>query len=60
MWQPATITRDESNQTVSVNSIPCHVKHIKPGNDTRSLCIISEVEIDTSTDICHENAENHE
>ena len=36
-WQPAIITQDESNQTVEVNGIPRHVKHIRPRNDTRSL-----------------------
>ena len=33
-WQPAIITQDESNQTMKVNGIPYHVKHIRPRNDT--------------------------
>ena len=59
-WQPDIITQDASNQTVEVNGIPRHVKHIRPRNDTRSLCIVPDVEIEVVTDTCHGNGENHE
>ena len=57
-WQPAIITQDASNQTEEVNGVPRHVKHIRPQNDNRSLCI--DVEIEVGTDTCHGNADNHE
>ena len=57
-WQPATITQDVSNQTVEVNGIPRNVKHIRPRNDTRVLCIVPDVEMDVGTNTCHGNAEN--
>ena len=58
--QQAIITQDELNQTVEVNGIPRHVKLIRPRNETRSLCIVPDVEIEVGTDACHRNAENHE
>ena len=42
------------------NGIPRHVKHIRPRNDTRSLCIVPDIEIEVGTDTCHGNTENHE
>ena len=44
----------------NVNGILCHVKHIRPRNDTRLLCIVPDIEIEVGTDTCHGNAENHE
>ena len=58
-WQPALITQDASNQTVEVNGIPRHVKYNRPQNDTRSFCIVPDVEIEVGTDTFHGNGENH-
>ena len=49
-----------SNQAMEVNGIPRHVKHIRPRNDTRSLCIVPDIEIEVGTDTCHGNTKNHE
>ena len=45
---------------MEVNGIPHHVKHIRPRNDTQSLCIVPDIEIEVGTDTCHGNAKNHE